>query len=86
MPVSTARLFRALRSAPTEASTIPWRSRALDEEKHEHFLQTAFQIKRRVELFNSLPIEKLDHLQREVHTRQVHEHAEKPQTDRITSA
>jgi arsenate reductase len=57
-----------------------------DEEKHEHFLQTAFQIKRRVELFNSLPIEKLDHLQREVHTRQVHEHADKPQTDRITSA
>ena len=43
-----------------------------EEEKHEHFLQTAFQIKRRVELFNCLPIEKLDHLQREVHTRQVH--------------
>ena len=56
-----------------------------EEEKREHFLQTAFQIKRRVELFNCLPMEKLDHLQREIHTRQVHEHADKSQADRITS-
>ena len=49
-----------------------------EEEKYEHFLQTAFQIKRRVELFTCLPIEKLDHLQREVHTRQVHAHAQQP--------
>jgi arsenate reductase len=49
-----------------------------DEEKHEHFLQTAFQIKRRIELFSCLPIEKLDHLQREVHTRQVHSDAQHP--------
>ena len=56
-----------------------------EEEKREHFLQTAFQIKRRVELFNCLPMEKLDHLQREVRTRQVHEHADKSQADRITS-
>jgi arsenate reductase len=57
-----------------------------EEEKYEHFLQTAFQIKRRVDLFNCLPIEKLDHLQRESHTRQIHEDAEKPRTDRLTSA
>ena len=49
-----------------------------EEEKHEHFLKTAFQIKRRVELFSCLPIEKLDHLQREVHTRQVHTDAQRP--------
>ena len=49
-----------------------------EEEKHEHFLQTAFQIKRRVELFSCLPIEKLDRLQREVHTRQVHTDAQRP--------
>jgi arsenate reductase len=52
-----------------------------EEEKYEHFLQTAFQIKRRVELFNCLPIEKLDHLQREVHTRQVHQDATQPETE-----
>ncbi len=57
-----------------------------EEEKHEHFLQTAFQIKRRVELFNCLPMEKLDHLQREVRTRQVQEDATKPETDRLTGA
>jgi arsenate reductase len=49
-----------------------------EEEKHEQFLQTAFQIKRRVELFSCLPIEKLDHLQREVRTRQVHTDAQRP--------
>lgn len=49
-----------------------------EEEQYEHFLRTAFQIKRRVELFNCLPIEKLDHLQREIETRQIHESAKKP--------
>lgn len=49
-----------------------------EEEQYEHFLRTAFQIKRRVELFNCLPIEKLDHLQRETETRQIHETAEEP--------
>ena len=49
-----------------------------EEQKYEHFLRTAFQIKRRIELFNCLPIEKLDHLQREVHTRQVHTDAQRP--------
>jgi arsenate reductase (thioredoxin) len=49
-----------------------------EEEKYEHFLQTAFQIKRRIELFNCLPMEKLDHLQREAHTRQVHTDAQQP--------
>ena len=53
-----------------------------EEEKHEHFLQTAFQIKRRVELFSCLPIEKLDRLQREVHTRQVHTDAQRPASAR----
>ena len=47
-----------------------------EEEKYEHFLQTALQIKRRIELFNCLPMEKLDHLQREVRTRQVHTDAQ----------
>ncbi|MGA7904815.1 MAG: arsenate reductase ArsC [Terrimicrobiaceae bacterium] len=46
-----------------------------DKEKYRHFLQIAFQVKRRVELFACLPIEKLDHLQREVQTRQIHEDA-----------
>jgi arsenate reductase len=50
-----------------------------EEEQYEHFLQTAFQIKRRVELFNCLPIEKLDHLQREVEMHQIHEAAGKPE-------
>ena len=49
-----------------------------EKEKYEHFLQTSFQIKRRVELFSCLPIEKLDRLQREVHTRQVHTDAQRP--------
>lgn len=49
-----------------------------EEEKYDHFLQTAFQIKRRVELFSCLPIDKLDHLQREVQTRQIHEDAKHP--------
>ena len=49
-----------------------------EEEKSEHFLQTAFQIKRRIELFSCLPIEKLDYLQREAHTRQVHTDAHQP--------
>jgi arsenate reductase (thioredoxin) len=43
-----------------------------EEEKYHAFLQTAFHVKRRIELFNCLPMEKLDHLQREVSTRQVH--------------
>jgi arsenate reductase len=50
-----------------------------EDEQHERFLKIAFQIKRRVDLFNCLPIEKLDHLQREVETRQIHHHAENPQ-------
>ena len=49
-----------------------------EEEKYGHFLQTAFQIKRRVELFNCLPMEKLDHLQRETQTRQIHDDAKHP--------
>jgi arsenate reductase (thioredoxin) len=49
-----------------------------EEEKYERFVQTAFQVKRRVDLFASLPIEKLDHLQREVQTRQIHEDARGP--------
>jgi arsenate reductase (thioredoxin) len=46
-----------------------------DEEKYQHFLQIAFQVKRRVELFACLPMEKLDHLQRETQTRGIHEEA-----------
>jgi arsenate reductase (thioredoxin) len=57
-----------------------------EEEKYERFLQIAFQIKRRVDLFSCLPMEKLDHLQREGHTRQINEDAQKPGTDRLTSA
>ena len=54
----------------------PMAFRGSDEEKYERFLQTAFQAKRRVELFACLPMEKLDHLQREVQTRQIHEDAQ----------
>ena len=50
-----------------------------DEEKYQKFLQTAFQLKRRIDLLNCLPIEKLDHLQREAGTRQIHEDARKEQ-------
>ena len=39
----------------------------------------AFQVKRRIELLNCLPIEKLDHLQREVGTRQIQDDAPKGQ-------
>jgi arsenate reductase len=46
-----------------------------DEEKYQRFLQAALQVKRRIELLNCLPIEKLDHLQREVQTRQIQEDA-----------
>jgi protein-tyrosine-phosphatase len=46
-----------------------------DEERRQHFFQTAFQVRRRVELFACLPMEKLDHLQREVQTRQIHQDA-----------
>jgi arsenate reductase (thioredoxin) len=46
-----------------------------EEDKYQVFLQTAFQVKRRIELLNCLPIEKLDHLQREVGTRQIQEDA-----------
>jgi arsenate reductase (thioredoxin) len=46
-----------------------------DEENYQRFLQAAFHVKRRVELLNCLPIEKLDHLQREVQTRQIQEDA-----------
>ena len=46
-----------------------------DDEKYQQFLQTAFQVKRRIELLNCLPIEKLDHLQREAGTRQIQEDA-----------
>jgi arsenate reductase (thioredoxin) len=51
-----------------------------EQEKYGRFLRTAFQIKHRVDLLNSLPIEKLDRLQREVETRQIHRDAEKAQT------
>jgi arsenate reductase (thioredoxin) len=51
-----------------------------EQQKHERFLQTAFQIKHRVDLLNSLPIEKLDRLQRETHMRQIHRDAEKAPT------
>jgi arsenate reductase (thioredoxin) len=44
-----------------------------EEEKYNAFLQAAFQVRRRIELFNSLPMEKLNHLQRELSTRQIHE-------------
>ena len=50
-----------------------------DEEKYQQFLQAAFQVKRRIELLNCLPIEKLDHLQREVGTRQIQDDAPKEQ-------
>ena len=43
-----------------------------EDQLYQRLLQTAFQVRRRVELFNSLPIEKLDHLQREVQIRQIH--------------
>jgi arsenate reductase (thioredoxin) len=43
-----------------------------EDEVYQRLLQTAFQIRRRVELFACLPMEKLDHLQREVQTRQIH--------------
>jgi arsenate reductase len=43
-----------------------------EDEVYQRLLKTAFHIRRRVELFNCLPIEKLDHLQREVQTRQIH--------------
>ena len=46
-----------------------------DEEKYQKFLPTAFQVKRRIELLNCLPIEKLDHLQREAGTRRIQEDA-----------
>jgi arsenate reductase len=46
-----------------------------EDELYQRLLQTAFQIKRRVDLFNSLPMEKLDHLQREVRTRQIEDDA-----------
>jgi arsenate reductase (thioredoxin) len=44
-----------------------------ENEKYNVFLRTSFQIKRRIDLFNSLPLEKLDHLQRELSTQQVYE-------------
>jgi len=47
-----------------------------DEENYQRFMQAAFQVQRRVELLNCLPIEKLDHLQREVQTRQIQEDAQ----------
>ena len=51
----------------------PSRFEGSDQENYNQFLQTAFRVKRRIELFNSLPMEKLDHLQREAGARQVHE-------------
>jgi arsenate reductase (thioredoxin) len=51
----------------------PTRFAGSEEEIYDAFLQTAFRVKRRVELFNCLPMEKLDRLQREAGTRQVHE-------------
>ena len=57
-----------------------------EEEKHDRFVQTAFQIKRRVELLSCLPIEKLDRLQREAHMHQIHHNADESETDRITRA
>ena len=60
---------------PGEPVTAHWsfqdpeRFRDTPQEKYDRYLQTAFQIKRRVELFTSIPLEKLDHLQRELHAR-----------------
>lgn len=49
--------------------TDPERFRDSPEEKYQRYLQTAFQIRRRIELFTSIPMEKLDRLQRELHAR-----------------
>jgi arsenate reductase len=60
---------------PGEPVTAHWsfpdpeRFRDTPEERHHRLVQTAFQIKRRVDLFASLPLEKLDRLQRELHAR-----------------
>jgi protein-tyrosine-phosphatase len=40
----------------------PTRFEGSDQENYNQFLQTAFRVKRRVELFTSLPMEKLGHL------------------------
>ncbi len=47
----------------------PERFRDTPGGKYQRYLQTAFQIRRRIELFASIPLEKLDHLQRELHAR-----------------
>ena len=60
---------------PGEPVTAHWsfedpeRFRDNPQEKHDRYVQTAFQVKRRIELFTSIPMEKLDHLQRELHAR-----------------
>ncbi|MFZ4680935.1 MAG: arsenate reductase ArsC [Terrimicrobiaceae bacterium] len=60
---------------PGEPVTAHWsfpdpeRFRDSPEEKYNRYLQTAFQIRRRVELFAGIPLEKLDRLQRELHAR-----------------
>ncbi len=48
----------------------PTRFEGSDQDNYNQLLQTAFRVKRRIELFNSLPMEKLDHLQRETAARQ----------------
>ena len=53
--------------------TDPTQFEGSEDEKYKRFLDTAFHIKRRIELFNSLAMEKLDHLQREASTQQVYE-------------
>ena len=51
-----------------------------DDERYQRLLQTAFQVKRRIELFASLPVEKLDYLQRQRQTRQIHDTASEQQS------
>ena len=46
------------------------------EEIHAEFVRLAFAIRRRVELFSSLPFEKLDRLQRQIHIREIHRDAD----------
>lgn len=47
-----------------------------EEEIHDEFVRLAFAIRRRVELFSSLPFEKLDRLQRQIHLREIHRDAD----------
>ncbi len=51
-----------------------------EEEKYQRLVQSAFQVKRRIELFASLPVEKLDYLQRQRQTRQIDDTASRQQS------